>query len=223
VSAKKKKEQKLIWRLFKQNLLLVSGFADGSGGGRRRRRQDRSVRSAVVFTTFFFCCLKRGEKNPISWWGLLCTLKGTKEGWINGFNFDWAIRGLDTDAVACKREASMLTPQMDECYEAFDYGKAIELGEKAIELWQRVEIKEKHFGAFCFGRSSRLLPRLMRARWRVCLRRTKFLPREERRAGPCSACSFVTSDCKSPKTLFFGHKLFWESASDCSALLLSRL
>lgn len=76
--------------------------------------------------------------NFSSWWGLHCTSKGSTEGWFNGFNFDWAIRGMDTDVVAWKREGSFLVYKMDECMDAFDYVQAVELGEKAVKLWQKV-------------------------------------------------------------------------------------
>lgn len=66
-----------------------------------------------------------------------CTASGVKEGWFNGYNFDWAIR-YDPKVIEWKREGSQLVIDLDKFLDDYDFIRASEVGEKAWEVWKKV-------------------------------------------------------------------------------------
>jgi hypothetical protein len=66
-----------------------------------------------------------------------CCSSGTAEGWFQGFNFDWSTRFRE-DVVLWKIEGTREWTEMDKCVQENDIARALEHGEKAHRLWEKV-------------------------------------------------------------------------------------
>ena len=72
-----------------------------------------------------------------SWIGVHCTSHGAKEGWFNGYNFDWASL-FEQEVVDWKIEGSKLVVRLDDLLEQHDYVSALSVAERAALLWGKV-------------------------------------------------------------------------------------